>query len=332
MNQVALHTVYGNPLNVVRLETQPPSKPLSNQVKVKILRSVIHPSDLNMIEGHYPHLPSLPAVLGKEGVGIVEEVGSEIRHLRPGDHVVSPFESDTAWTGWWRTEGIFEGNTLMAIPKDIPLDQAAMLCINPLTAWLLLRQCGELEPGDSIIQNAANSSVGRCVIQLAKILGHPTLNLIRQENLMPDLFDLGATEVLLDYEGLGKTLKNRLDKKNFCLGLNAVGGFSALNVASLLRNGSTLVTYGAMSKQSLSIPNSLMIYNDIRFIGMMRARWCSEAGRATVSSLMTRLISWVRSGQLVQAVDSVFEFSDLPKAIKRSMENSRQGKVVLRVE
>jgi NADPH-dependent curcumin reductase CurA len=70
-------------------------------------------------------------------------------------------------------------NSVDRVPNDIPVEYAATLCVNPATAYLLLNQFVKLKAGDVIVQNAANSVCGQVVIQLAKMAGIKTVNIIR---------------------------------------------------------------------------------------------------------------------------------------------------------
>src|SRR5207302_4498571 len=90
------------------------------------------------------------------------------------------------------------------IPADIPYDQASMLRINPPTAWRMLHDFLALRPGDWIIQNAANSAVGIAVIQLARVLGIRTVNVVRRPELLADLRAEGGNVALVEGEDLPK--------------------------------------------------------------------------------------------------------------------------------
>jgi mitochondrial enoyl-[acyl-carrier protein] reductase / trans-2-enoyl-CoA reductase len=105
----------------------------------------------------------------------------------------------------------------------------------------MLKDYGNLQVGDVVMQNASNSGVGQAVIQLAKAWGYKTVNVIRArpgvEEVKKQLYNLGADIVLTEDEvrlpstaaaisGLGGQVK---------LGLNCVGGKSATNIARLLR-------------------------------------------------------------------------------------------------
>lgn len=125
---------------------------------------------------------------------------------------------------------------LAHVPNDIPLDAAAMLAVNPASAYRMLQDFVTLLPGDYIIQNAANSTVGKCVIQLAKHMGVKTINVVRDredlDSVKEDLDDLGADFVVTESLLAGKDYAREFAKvPKPVLALNAVGGPSATNVS-----------------------------------------------------------------------------------------------------
>ena len=123
---------------------------------------------------------------------------------------------------------------LVVVPNEIDFAQAAMLKINPLTAWRLLHGYVRLERGDWLIQNAANSAAGRAVIQISRKLGYKTVNIVRREELIEDLRAEGGDVVLVDGEKLRDEVAEATGRAPIRLGLNAVGGESALRLANTL--------------------------------------------------------------------------------------------------
>jgi len=142
---------------------------------LEFLASPINPSDINQVQGVYPIRPDLPnAIGGNEGVARVVKVGSSLKEWKVGQLV---FPS-TACFGTWRTNAIAQPQQLQKLPDDIGLVAAATMSVNLFSAYRMLKDFGTSR-GDVIIQNAANSGVGRAVIQLAKLWGIETINVIR---------------------------------------------------------------------------------------------------------------------------------------------------------
>ncbi|MBW8055662.1 MAG: alcohol dehydrogenase catalytic domain-containing protein, partial [Nitrospira sp.] len=151
--------------------------PADDEIVVDIEASPINPADLLIIQGKYPGPSELPARLGIEGVGRITAVGKGVKTLAVGDRVISLGRTN------WAQQVKLKAEQAIKVPADLDLLQLAMLKANPPTALLMLRDCVELDPGDWVIQNAANSAVGRHVIRLAGARGVHTVNLVRRESL-----------------------------------------------------------------------------------------------------------------------------------------------------
>ncbi|MFY0541966.1 alcohol dehydrogenase catalytic domain-containing protein [Nannocystis pusilla] len=133
------------------------------QAAVDFLAAPINPADLLNLRGQYGVVPTLPANAGFEGVGLVTAVGPGVDHIRVGDRVL-------LGGGTWRERHILSAAGLFALPPGLPSEQLAMLTVNPLTARALIHDA-QLQPGQWVIKNAANSGVGRAFFTLAKKAG-----------------------------------------------------------------------------------------------------------------------------------------------------------------
>lgn len=317
---------HGSPADVLRIEEQdvPSLGPLD--VLVRMQRAPINPVDLNMIEGKYPVRPLLPAVAGTEGVGIVAELGASVHGIQQGEQVILP-----QGVGTWREAVLVNATLLIPVPPGVPVKQAAMLRINPPTAWRMLHDFVELRTGDWIAQNAANSGVGRAVIQIAKALGFCTLNVVRRPELIEELQREGGDAVLLDDEDLNEQIAEATRRAPISLALNAVGGESALHLANALAPGGTIVTYGAMGRQPLRIPNGLLIFNDLRWRGFWVTQWYRHASAHDVKNMFDQLFPLVERGTLVTPIEREYTIDEAREAIQHAQRNRRSGKILLRL-
>src|SRR5216117_3123598 len=268
----AVYERHGNPADVLRIESRPWPTPAPDEVLVQMRAAPINPADLNQIEGKYPVRPELPATPGFEGAGIVAEVERGVTNVAVGALVILPHN-----IGTWRDAVAVKADELVVVPAGIEPVHAAMLKINPMTAWRLLHDYVDLKKGDWLIQNAANSAAGRAVIQIARELGYRSVNVVRRDELIDELRAEGGDAVIVDGENLRHEVKDATSNAPIHLGLNAVGGESALRLANCLAPGSTLVTFGAMSLQPLKIPNGLLIFKDLRFRGIWINKWYDNA-------------------------------------------------------
>ncbi len=313
----------GKPAETLEIEDFSPRPPQAGEVLVRILAAPINPADLNTIEGTYGVKLDLPATPGVEGCG--EVVTSGDAAFQPGDRVIFLRRADT-----WATHTTVAADSLFKLPTGIDPLQAAMLKVNPATAWRLLHGIEAAAKGDWIVQNAGNSAVGRCVIQLARDLGIHTVSFVRRAELMDELRKLGADHVFLDDDDGLAAAKAALGGAKAALAFNAVGGESALRVMKLLREGGTHITYGAMGRKPLTLPNGLLIFRDIRVRGLWVTRWVENAPAAEVHAVYQDLATRVAAGRLLQPVDTTFTLDEYHQALARLDAPQRAGKVLFK--
>jgi trans-2-enoyl-CoA reductase len=313
----------GKPAEVLAMESNTLiSQSLAGgEVLVRILAAPLNPADLNTIEGTYGLQLDLPATPGIEGVGIVQLSNSA--DFEEGDEVIFLRRAAT-----WASHATVPGEVLFKLPRGMDPLQAAMLKVNPATAWRLLHGFGNLMNGDWIVQNTGNSAVGRCVIQLARDLGIRTISFVRRAELLDSLRALGADHVFLDDEDGLASAKEALGGAHAALAFNAVGGDSALRLMKLLRESGCHITYGAMGRKPLTIPNGLLIFRDIQVRGLWVSRWIENAPQAEVRAVYQDLAARVAAGKLVQAVDSTFPLEAFKEALARLDAPDRSGKVL----
>lgn len=260
-SKAIVYDSHGQPDAVTKLVEVAPVEVKDNDVCVKMLAAPINPSDINRIQGVYPVRPELPAVGGYEGVGEVLSVGSAVTSFAPGDLVIPSPPS----FGTWQTYIVKNQSVWHKVDKGVPLEYAATITVNPLTAFLMLEHCISLNSGDAIVQNGATSMVGQCVIQLAKSRGIHNINIIRDrpgvDEVKERLKDLGADEVFTEKELEVKNVKSLLGGiPEPALGFNCVGGNAASLVLKFLRQGGTMVTYGGMSLKPVTVSTSSFIF------------------------------------------------------------------------
>jgi len=319
----AVYQTHGNPADVLEIETQPWPTPASDEAVVQMRAAPINPADLNQIEGKYPVRFPLPATPGFEGAGVVVDLCKSVKDLTVGALVILPHN-----LGTWRDAVAVKASDLVTVPPEIDPVHAAMLKINPMTAWRLLHDYVDLKTGDWLIQNAANSAAGRAVIQIAHDLGYKTVNVVRREELIDELRAEGGDVVLVDGENLREEVKNATNSAAIPLGLNAVGGDSALRLANCLAPESTVVTFGAMSLRPLKIPNGLLIFKDLRFRGIWINKWYNNATMDERMEAFRQLFEMAKRGLLKTKVEKAYPLSEAKTAVTHAAQGKRSGKIV----
>ncbi|WP_027835765.1 zinc-dependent alcohol dehydrogenase family protein [Maritalea myrionectae] len=316
-------TEIGNPADVLMLKETPTPTVKPGEVRVEVLATPIHPSNLLSIAGQYGEKPQLHSVPGVEGVGRVVELGEGVTHLEAGQNVLL-----AGGLGTWRDEMVGPADGFIPLPPG-DVEQLSMVALNPVTAHLLLTKFRTLKPGDWIIQSAANSAVGELIIQLAAQRGIKTVNIVRRESLIPALKALGADIVLVDQEDLAERVKEATGGAPIVYGIDCVGDETFVRILDVLAYGGTLTTYGALSMRSPALNLGAAIFKEISIHGFWSAKWFETASPAERQDVFGTLIPMVANGKLKTKIDSRFPLEEIGQAADRAAEAGRDGKVLL---
>ncbi|CAK3915606.1 related to enoyl-[acyl-carrier- ] reductase 1, mitochondrial precursor [Lecanosticta acicola] len=341
---------FGEPKDVLRLHGHSISPPTGDLLTLRFIASPINPADINQIQGVYPTKPtfitslSTPepiAVGGNEGVAEVIAKGGNVKGLEKGDWVIMRKQG----FGTWRTHAQCKAEEVVKIEDKSGLrpEQVGTVSVNPCTAYRMLRDFVELKPGqDWFMQNGANSGVGRAAIQLGKLWGYKSINVVRKresghEQLVQDLKSLGADVVVTDEELNSKDFRDKIKeltnggREQIRLGLNCVGGPLVNNMAKHLSPGSPMVTYGAMSKQPVNLPMGLLIFKNINFHGFWVSRW-SDQNPQQKEDCVREILDLTRQGKFQDIpMDPVTwehttKQEELVNAVQGALEGFRSGK------
>ncbi|PJF18563.1 hypothetical protein PSACC_01622 [Paramicrosporidium saccamoebae] len=281
-----------------------------------MLAAPVNPADLNQIQGVYPLEAAGPTrVGGNEGVGVVVATSGESL-LKAGDWVVPRRGA----FGTWREQVVCLDDDVQVVSQNLPLSAAATFIVNPPTAYRLLHDFAQLQKGDVIVQNGANSAVGRYTIQMAKKMGIKTVNIIRDrphyEALEKELYELGATMVVKSTEFSKQETQDYITRVvggQPILGFNCIGGIATTEMSRFLSEGSTLVTYGGMAGKNPVISTSSLIFRDIRYAGFWMSRWYQQANSnrekdAERGKMFTEITEMFASGDLKPPNVKQFDF------------------------
>lgn len=307
-------------IEAVKLELPPLA---AGQALVKVLAAPINPSDVLTLTGEYGMLPPLPAIGGNEGVGRVEQLGEGVKHLKVGQTVLLP-----VGCGTWVTHLNAPADKLIPLPDADP-QQLAMMTINPPTASLLLSQFVDLQPGDWVIQNAANSGVGGYLIQLAKLRGFKTINVVRRESAVAGVKAEGGDVVLVDGPDLHKRVREATGGAKVMLGIDAVGGAATDHVAACLSEGGTLVNYGLMSGEPCQVSAASFVFRDVTLRGFWLAKWFQKATPAEQMKVFGELTQLIASGKLKARIVATYSVAQIKEAVAAAASGERDGKILI---
>lgn len=316
----AIHlTAYGEPTTVLQLVDIPePAQPGLGQVLIRVEYAPINPSDLMLARQQYFLQPTVPAVIGGEGVGTIISVGSDVKHLQAGQRVTIPF-----LTFSWAEKVLAPADQVLAISNNIDVKQAAMLNINPTTAVLLLNEFVKLKFGSWVALNAANSGVGRSLIAIAKARGIKTICVVRRAELREELLKAGANFVGVESPELAAQVLAATGGEPIELGLDAVGGSSTGALASLLTTNSQIIVYAMLSGKPIEVSQLDLVGKKMRIQGfwMYYDEFLPKLAEATLEGAQR-----IADGTLTLPITAIYKPEEISKAAEHA---DRGGKVLL---
>ncbi|EPZ34013.1 Alcohol dehydrogenase superfamily, zinc-type domain-containing protein [Rozella allomycis CSF55] len=305
-------------------------------VRIGFRATPINPSDINQIEGVYPVKPNtFPAVGGNEGVAQVLEIGQQVKDIKVGDFVIPRLSG----FGTWRRETICDPACLFRVHKSIGLINAATVSVNLCSAYRMLHDYISLSQGsfyftvrqdDVVIQNAANSGVGKAIIQICKHKKIKNINVIRKREtteesnaLMNHLKQLGSSMTVFEDDLINNVNKVQEQiMEHFkvlpILGLNAVGGENSTNIFRLLNKNGAMVTYGAMSKKPIKLPTGPFIFDNKKCFGFWMSQWYSDSqNNSKRSEMMNDICSMIEKRALSTLDYKLYSYKDYQRANPR---------------
>jgi trans-2-enoyl-CoA reductase len=307
----------GDPADVLHLHTHSISPAYRNLVNVRFLAAPINPADVNQVQGSYPSKAAFSTALGtaapcavggNEGVAEVVAAGEGVTSLKKGDWVIMRRPA----VGTWRTHAQAPEDDFVRVERHAgnTLAQVATVSVNPCTAYRMLRGFADMREGDWFAQNGANSAVGRAAIQLARLWGFRSVNVVRAREggvdaLAAELKALGADAVLCEDDllsrpgGYREAVRAAAGGAPVKLGLNLVGGKSGSGLLRSLGEGGHLVTYGGMSRQPVVVGAADQIFGDVHLHGFWVSRW-GERNPRDREAAVRHILELFREGKLTQ--------------------------------
>lgn len=323
MKQILLDR-YGEPEEGLRCADVPDiGTPGAGEVVFEVLAFPINPADVSFCRGTYRLKPELPATPGAECVGRVLGIGAGVTHVKPGDLVINLQREN------WAQRRRVKGDDVIAVSEGVDIQQAAMLRINPATALLLLTDIVALNPGDWIIQNVANSAVGRLVIRLARQRGVKTVNVVRRESLFGELKALGADVCVVDGPELAETVKSQTHGAPIRLGLDAVSGRATARLSACLGEGGAVCNYGSMSGEDPVMSRSALVSGGQKLVGFILGRGLASRSLEQIRTIYAELGQQLAKGNLSAPVEMVYPIEDITDAVAHAQRGERSGKILV---
>ena len=218
------------------------ARPGPDQVRIRQSAVGLNYIDVYLRTGLYP-LPELPAVIGMEGAGVVEETGAEVTEFKPGDRVCYPMN-----VGGYAGERLIDAGRLLHLPDGIGDTQAAAMMLKGMTAHYLLRRTYRVQPGDPVLVYAAAGGVGLILCQWAKHLGATVIGCVGSAEKAALARAHGCDHAILyDQESVPERVREITGGEGVAVAYGAVGKATFEASLDSLRPFGVMVSFGAAS-------------------------------------------------------------------------------------
>jgi NADPH:quinone reductase-like Zn-dependent oxidoreductase len=320
----------GEPKDVLVLEEAPASEPASGQVQVRLTARAIHPSDLQNIRGLYGRPPSLPATPGNDAAGVVSAVGEGVSGFSPGDRVILLLGA-TEGRGTWVESVCVRADRLVPAPDVLTDAQAGALWVNYLSVWVMLEELLRLGPGDTLIQTAAGSQLGRAVMEHAAWKGLRLINVVRRPEQADELRAAGQEHVaVFPGDDLTAVARVATGGQGATAAIDAVGGKTGGAVLDALATGGTAVVFGALDGgREVPVKPGPFLFRELTLRGFWLTRWLRATPPERVGAAVGAVLDGVLHRRYQPAVDRTFPFDQVSAAVEYAEKPGRRGAVVL---
>lgn len=327
-------TAPGGP-EVLELRDLPvPELPSPHHVRVRLEAAGINPVDFKMRRRGTFAPEKLPAILGCDGAGVVEAVGSAVTRFQPGDAVYFCRGGIGLEPGNYAEYTVIHEEYVARRPKSLSVEQAAALPLVFITGWEALFDRARLQAGQTVLVHAGAGGTGHIGVQLAKWKGARVVSTVRGEERAAWVRSLGA-EKTIDYsrEDFVKATLEWTGGQGVDVVYDTVGGetfaqsFAATRIYGqvvtllepVLRQESLMVA----KLRNLSLSYELMLTPEI--FGLHEAAVAQR-------KMLEEAAKMADAGQLEVKVSSVLLLEQAAEAHRAIESGGMTGKIVLRIE
>ena len=321
--------------------------PQLGEVRVAIRAAALNHLDLFVAAGMPGTPPRLPHVMGADGAGVVESVGSGVTGVRPGDRVViNPGISDYTCEfcragehslcvayqllgehlpGTMAELVTVPATNVALMPRlspELSWGEAAAYSLVTLTAWRMLMTRAQLKAGETVLVWGIGGGVSLAAMRIAKLRGAKVIVTSSSDDKLQQARRLGA-DVTLNYrtQKVAQEVRALTDKRGVDVVVENAGEATWDDSLRCLARGGRLVTCGATTGPRVTLDLRRLFWHHWSLLG-------STMGNAAEYAEIVRRLG---EGQLRPIVDRVYPLTEARQGYERLAKGEQLGKVVVEV-
>jgi NADPH2:quinone reductase len=315
-----------NPVGVQALKWTelPTPTPGADEVLIRIQAASLNFPDLLIVQNKYQMKPALPFVPGSEYAGVIEAVGSDVKHLKVGQTVAC-----LSGTGGFATHTLAPAKLCLPLtPSFNAVDAAAFIMIYA-TSYHALVDRAQLKAGETVLILGAAGGVGSSAIQIAKAVGAKVIAAASTDEKCALCRQLGADEVINYTNGdFREQIKALTQGKGPDVIYDPVGGeFSEPAFRSIAWRGRYLVV-GFAAGPIPALPWNLALLKGASIVGVFWGDFAKREPQKNAEMMVT-LTDWYEHKKIKPFIDSTMPMDQLMQAYERMNSRAVQGKLVM---
>jgi NADPH:quinone reductase-like Zn-dependent oxidoreductase len=301
-------------------------RPGEGEVLIRVKFAPVNPSDVMFIMGMYgrPRVEGSPA--GFEGMGEVVATGGGPASALEGKRVAFA----AGRTGTWGEYAIASAGSCIPLRDDVRDEDGAALIVNPLTAYAMF-DIVKQEGAKSFIMTAGASQLCKLVAGMARDEGFDAISIVRRDEHVNRLKELGATYVLnSEAPDFKSDLRSLLKEQQPRIFLDAVTGELASTIFNDMGRGSRWVIYGRLDFTPTEIVEpGQMIFQNKRIEGFWLTSWMRTASDQQKMQAGMAIQEKFASGAWRTDIAEKIPFSEAHDRLAAALMGANTGKILL---
>jgi NADPH2:quinone reductase len=328
-------TAAGEP-EVLQLQEVPePQIQNDTEILVRLQAAGVNPLDTKLRRRGTFYSDQMPAILGCDGAGVVEAVGSGVQRFRVGDEVYFCAGGlGESGTGNYAQLTVVDERLVAHKPASLSFAEAAAAPLVLITAWEALYDRGRLEAGQRVLIHAGSGGVGHVAIQLAKLRGAEVCTTVGSQDKARLVRQLGADHpIVYKQTDFVQAALDWTEGEGVDLAFDTVGGktfydtFPAVrvygDVVTILEPDSAYFNWKTARSRNLRISLELMLTPMLQ--GLVEAQQHQ-------AEILKQCASWIDEGKLKIHLSQTFPLQDAAAAHKALETGSTTGKIALVID
>jgi NADPH2:quinone reductase len=298
---------------------------------MEVHHAALNPADRYLAEKVYPYpvYPALPHVLGRDGMGIITQVGAGVKDVQVGDRrAILRGDSGVFRWGSFAEKLSVPASNLIEIPAGWSEEESACATLVYMAAYRSLTMWGPLKSDAVVLVNGASGGVGVASVQLAVAMGYTVVALSRSGAKQLRLREIGAAFTFDPEDSQWRTkAKEALSPRPVDLAIDNIGGKLLPEVIETLGELGKVSLVGQLAGPVPNFDTGTLFSRRLRIGAMAVGYYTPEEGQTAWQEILSIL---KRSGAR-PLVDRAYPFEQLPEAFAR-LSQGPMGKVLLSVK